>query len=68
MKNFTFDCNSWVETSFCPLIGSMEPIDSIPTEPVKNPRVANPRELKPLEERNPFSTDKQITDFLRQKL
>ena len=31
----------------------MEPIDTIPTEPVKNPRVANPRELKPREERNP---------------
>ena len=59
IKSFTFDSNSWVETSFCTLIGSMEPIDTIPTEPVKNPRVANPRELKPREERIPCKWEEE---------
>ena len=55
-KNSTFDTNTWVETSFANLIGSMEPIETILTEPLKNPRVANPRELNPQQERIPCIT------------
>ena len=34
----------------------MEPIKTILTEPLKNPRVVNPRELKPQEKRIPCSS------------